>query len=366
MSTSRCNTKHLREVFIVSPKKTDVEDAEDLEDYEQFEDEASTSDEAIEIDSDSVAGIDVTDLPGVGPAIGKRLAESGYKSVEAIAVATPGELAAAGSIGETTATKIIKAAREMLDIGFETADILLERRKIAGRISTGSKALDEMFGGGIETQSITEMYGSFRSGKTQMAHQLAVMVQRPPESGGLSATAIYVDTEGTFRPERLVDMAEALGMDTAKVLKGIVWARAYNSDHQILLCDQAMEMAPDTNAKLLVVDSVTSHFRAEYTGRGTLAARQQKLNKHLHHLQRGAEINNMAVYITNQVMSRPDAFFGDPTAPVGGHVLAHVPQTRCYLRKSKGERRICRLVDSPNLPEGEAVFTVVKDGIRDV
>ncbi len=350
----------------MSPKKTDVEDTDDSEDYESFE-EASNDEEAdSEVDADSFAGVEVTDLPGVGPAIGKRLAESGYKSVEAIAVASPAELAAAGSIGETTATKIIKAAREMLDIGFETADLLLERRKVAGRISTGSKALDELFGGGIETQSITEMYGSFRSGKTQIAHQLAVMVQRAEDEGGLGATTIYVDTEGTFRPERLVDMAEALGMDPKKVLKGVVWARAYNSDHQILLCDQAMEMAPESNAKLLIVDSVTSHFRAEYTGRGTLAARQQKLNKHLHHLQRGAEINNMAVYITNQVMSRPDAFFGDPTAPVGGHVLAHVPQTRCYLRKSKGERRICRLVDSPNLPEGEAVFTVVKDEIRDV
>lgn len=350
----------------MSPKKTDDEDSEDLEDYESFEEASNEEEVDSEADADSYTGVEITDLPGVGPAIGKRLAESGYKSVEAIAVASPAELAAAGSIGETTATKIIKAAREMLDIGFETADILLERRKVAGRISTGSKALDELFGGGIETQSITEMYGSFRSGKTQVAHQLSVMVQRPEGEGGLGATTIYVDTEGTFRPERLVDMAEALGMDPKKVLKGVVWARAYNSDHQILLCDQAMEMAADNNAKLLVVDSVTSHFRAEYTGRGTLAARQQKLNKHLHHLQRGAEINNMAVYITNQVMARPDAFFGDPTAPVGGHVLAHVPQTRCYLRKSKGERRICRLVDSPNLPEGEAVFTVVKDGIRDV
>ena len=353
----------------MSKKKKDVEDkAEEAEDYEKFEEEKAAI-EAEEIDigsTDSVADIEVTDLPGVGPAIGKRLAESGFKNVEAIAVASPNELAAAGAIGETTATKIIKAAREMLDIGFETADLLLVRRREAGRISTGSKALDELFGGGFETQSITEMYGSFRSGKTQVGHQLSVMIQRGPDEGGLNATAIYVDTEGTFRPERLVDMAEALGMDPAKVLKNVVWARAYNSDHQILLCDQAMEMAPEKNAKLLVVDSVTSHFRAEYTGRGTLAARQQKLNKHLHHLQRGAEINNMAVYITNQVMSRPDAFFGDPTAPVGGHVLAHVPQTRCYLRKSKGERRICRLVDSPNLPEGEAVFTVVKDGIRDV
>jgi len=341
----------------MSPKK-DENDEEDV-DYEEFEEEDEEFD-------DELPDYELTDLPGVGPAIGKRLVEAGFKSVEAIAVASPSELAAAGSIGETTATKIIKAAREMLDIGFETADLLLERRQNAGRITTGCKALDDLFGGGVETQAITEMYGSFRSGKTQMAHQLAVNIQLPPGEGGLSATAIYVDTEGTFRPERLVDMAEHLGLDTEEVLKNVVWARAYNSDHQILLCDQAMEMAPEKNAKLLVVDSVTSHFRAEYTGRGTLAARQQKLNKHLHHLQRGAEVNNMAVYITNQVMARPDAFFGDPTTPVGGHVLAHVPQTRCYLRKSKGERRICRLVDSPNLPEGEAVFTITKEGIQDV
>lgn len=341
------------------PKKMDDSEEEDV-DYEDFEDESE------DIDIEGEEGMLVTDLPGVGPAIGKRLSESGYKTVEAIAVASPSELAAAGSIGETTATKIIKAAREMLEIGFETADLLLERRKTAGRISTGSTMLDDLFGGGLETQGITEMYGSFRSGKTQMGHQLAVNVQRSFDEGGLEGTAIYVDSEGTFRPERLVDMAEDLGMDYKAVLKNVIWARAYNSDHQILLCDQAMEMAADNNAKLLIVDSVTSHFRAEYTGRGTLAARQQKLNKHLHHLQRGAEINNMAVYITNQVMSRPDAFFGDPTAPVGGHVLAHVPQTRCYLRKSKGERRICRLVDSPNLPEGEAVFTITKAGIRDV
>jgi len=357
----------LREAIKI-PKEKNTEDNGDA-DYEEFEGEGTApKKEGVEQPDGgaSVTGLDMTDLPGVGPAIAKRLLEAGYRSVEAIAVASPPELAAAGSIGETTATKIIKAAREMLDIGFETADLFLERRRNARKITTGSKALDDLLGGGVETQGITEMYGSFRSGKTQLAHQLSVNVQLPPDKGGLGGTAIYIDTEGTFRPERLVDMAEALGLDINTVLLNVVWARAYNSDHQILLCDQAMEMAREKNAKLLVLDSATSHFRAEYTGRGTLAPRQQKLNKHLHHLQRGAEINNMAVYITNQVMARPDAFFGDPTTPVGGHVLAHVPQVRCYIRKSKAERRICRLVDSPNLPEGEAVFTVVKDGIRDV
>ncbi len=355
----------IREATVIPAKKKITEEPEDI-DYEDFEGEAEVPEPVEGVSEEEGPGIGVTDLPGVGPAIGKRLAEAGYKTVESIAVASPTELAAAGAIGESTAMKIIKAAREMLDIGFETADIFLERRRTAGRITTGSKALDEILGGGIETQAITEMYGQFKSGKTQLAHQLAVNVQLPPEKGGLSGTAIYIDTEGTFRPERILDMAVGIGLDPTKVLKNIMWARAYNSDHQILLCEQAMEMAPERNARLLIVDSVTGHFRAEYTGRGTLAPRQQKLNKHLHHLQRGAEINNMAVYITNQVMAKPDTFFGDPTSPAGGHILAHVPQTRCYLRKAKGDTRICRLVDSPSLPEGEAVFLVTKEGIRDV
>ncbi len=334
-------------------------------DDEYYEDDLVPPETVGGPDTESVADINLTELPGVGPAIAKRLEAAGFKTVEAIAVASPGELAAAGSIGEATAQKIIKAAREMLDIGFETAEVVLERRLNAGRITTGSKALDALLGGGIETQSITEVYGSFRSGKTQLAHQLSVNVQLPPERGGLEGRVIYIDTEGTFRPERLVDMATALGLDPKEILKNVIYARAYNSDHQILLADQAAEMAREKNIKLIVVDSLTSHFRAEYTGRGMLAPRQQKLNKHLHNLQRTAEINNLAVFLTNQVMAKPDAFFGDPTSPVGGHVVAHVPQTRLYLRKSKGDRRICRLVDSPSLPEGEAVFVILKDGIRD-
>ncbi|MHA2158609.1 MAG: helix-hairpin-helix domain-containing protein, partial [Candidatus Thorarchaeota archaeon] len=147
-------------------KKKKADEADEELDYEDFEGKGKETAPAEVGGDDGMTGLEVTDLPGVGPAIGKRLSENGYKSVEAIAVATPRELAAAGSIGESTATKIIKAAREMLEIGFETADLLLERRKHAGRISTGSKALDEMFGGGLETQAITEMYGSFRSGKT--------------------------------------------------------------------------------------------------------------------------------------------------------------------------------------------------------
>jgi DNA repair protein RadA len=293
------------------------------------------------------------------------LAESGYRRIESIAVASAQELSKVTDIGLNTAQKIIEEARKSLEIGFETAEDVFKRRKNVGRIITSSKNLDTLLGGGIETQSITEAYGEYRTGKTQIAHQISVNVQLPTEKGGLAAGALYIDSEGTFRPERIYQMALGQKLDPSRVLKNIVVARAYNSDHQALLVHQAEEFVEEKNIKLIIVDSIAGHFRAEYVGRERLAERQQKLNRHLHELQKLADIHGVAVFVTNQVMARPDVFFGDPTQPVGGHVLAHVPQTRLYLRRSKGNIRICRLVDSSYLPEGEAVFVITEDGIKD-
>ncbi len=318
------------------------------------------------------------DLPGVGPATAEKLREAGFNSIEAVAVASPGELVSAAEVGESTAAKIIAAAREAADIGgFETGDQILERRKHVGKVTTGSKGFNDLLGGGMETQSIVELYGEFGSGKTQVAHQMAVNIQLPREMGGLGGSAIIIDTENTFRPERIEQMVRGLPpapdgsvWDAAEFLKNINVARAYNSNHQILLAESAMDLAEkvkdsDRPVRLLIVDSVTAHFRAEYVGRGTLADRQQKLNKHLHDLMRFSDLNNAVILVTNQVMSKPDTFFGDPTKPVGGHVLGHTATFRLYLRKSKGEKRIAKLVDSPNLPDGEAVFTVTTDGVKD-
>jgi DNA repair protein RadA len=307
----------------------------------------------------------LTDLPGVGPAIAKKLVEAGYRRVESIAVASVQELSKIADIGANTAQKIIEEARKVLEIGFETAEEIFKRRKNVGRIITSSKNLDTLLGGGVETQSITEAYGEYRTGKTQIAHQLSVNIQLPVEKGGLEAGALYVDCEGTFRPERIYQMALGQKLDPTKVLKNIIIARAYNSDHQVLLVHQSEEFVEEKNIRLIVVDSIVGHFRAEYIGRERLAERQQKLNRHLHELQRLADIHGVAVFVTNQVMAKPDVFFGDPTQPVGGHVLAHVPQTRLYLRRSKGNIRICRLVDSSYLPEGEAVFVITEEGIKD-
>jgi len=477
---------------------------------------------------------DITDLPGVGPNTAQRLIEHGFGSIEAIAVATPQELSQVTGIPIPTAQKIIQAAREALDIRFKTAKELKEERLQVRKITTGSKNLDELLGGGIETKTITEFYGEYGSGKcfapdtrvyymndeephtstieemyekyrerngespfddgyavplenvyvysldpetleirrvkasyiykekadhlvrirlengleyritprhpvlvdrdglrwvparevrrgdlvvgvngvpgeggaggvarhrvvevgleryggwvydlvvpetrnfidangmvlhnTQLCHQLSVNVQLPVEQGGLEAKAVYIDTEGTFRWERIEQMARGVGLDPDQVMENIYWIRAINSHHQMAIVDELFDMLKRENIKLVVVDSVTGHFRAEFPGRENLAMRQQLLNKHLHQLSRLAEIYNVAVVITNQVMARPDIFYGDPTQAVGGHVLYHAPGVRVYIKKSRGNKRIARIVDAPHLPEGEAVFVITEYGIRD-
>jgi DNA repair protein RadA len=309
---------------------------------------------------------DISELPGVGPATAEKLKESGYTDLMSIAVASPSDLAEAADIGEAIAVKIIQNARQMADVGgFETGDVIADRRSKVGKIKTGSKALDDLLGGGVETQAITEFYGEFGSGKTQFMHQLAVNVQLPPEDGGLGGEVIVIDTENTFRPERIVQMAEAVDLDAKEALAKIHVARAFNSHHQMLLAEKAAELAKSKSIKLLVVDSLTAHFRAEYVGRGTLADRQGKLNRFMHDILRFGDLNNAAIAVTNQVHAKPDAFFGDPTRPVGGHIVGHTATFRLYLRKSKGNKRIVRLIDSPHLPEGEAVVSVMEEGIRD-
>lgn len=317
--------------------------------------------------------LELEDLPGVGPSTAEKLREAGFVTVESIATATPAELAEATEIGETTAKKMIKAAREIADIGgFRTGQDVFEQRKEVRKLTTLVPDLDALLGGGFETQAITEMYGEFGSGKSQIVHQMAVNVQLPEEQGGLGGSAVYIDTENTFRPERIEQMVNGLGMedlDLATMLGNIHVARAHTSDHQMLLMETAREMAEtmrgtERPVKLFIIDSLTAHFRAEFAGRGTLAARQQKLNRHMHDLFRLADEFNAVALVTNQVMSNPAVFFGDPTKPIGGNIVGHSATFRIYLRKSKGGKRIARLVDSPNLPEGEATFMVEEAGLK--
>lgn len=308
---------------------------------------------------------DLEDLPGIGEVTAEKLRKAGYTEVTQIAVASPHELSEVAEITVESAKKIIEASKAALTAEFETADKILERRKTIKRITSGSGKFDSLLGGGIETQALTECYGKFSSGKSQLGFQLAVNVQLPEDKGGLNGKALFIDTESTFRPERIAEMAEAKKLDSEKVLKNIFYTKAENSDHQLLITEKAEELIAKEGVKLIVVDSMTSHFRVDYLGRGALGERQQKLNKHIHLLQYYADKYNLAVYFTNQVMDNPAIMFGDPTTPIGGNVIAHAATYRVYLRKSKDTKRIARLTDSPSMPEGEIVFRITERGVED-
>ena len=332
---------------------------------EQKTDEAP-DEEVILMEEELGGEATIDDLPGVGPATAEKLREAGFDELLGIAVMSPGDLAEQAELGEAVAGKIIQAAKKMANIGgFVSGVALLERRREVQKLSSMVQSIDDLLSGGFETQALVEVYGEFGSGKTQIGHQLAVNCTMPVDQGGLDGDVFYIDTEDTFRPERITQMARGHGLDPEEVLERIHVARAYNSAHQMLLAEEIKRMSRGTNVKMIIVDSLTSHFRAESVGRGMLASRQQKLNKHLKDLKQLADVNNALVLVTNQVQSKPDAMWGDPTKPIGGHVLAHASTFRLYLRKAKGGRRIARLVDSPNLPDGECVYQVCEEGLRD-
>jgi len=308
----------------------------------------------------------IEDIPGIGPATAEKLRELGFHTVESLATATVKELTQAG-IGEKQAAKIIGEARNTIATSFIRADELMRMRQNVLRLSMGSKQLDELVGGGLESQTITEFYGEYGVGKSILCHQLAVNAQLPIEQGGLNGGALYVDTENTFRPEWIVRMSGTLGLDPETAGKNIIYSEAFNSDHQVLILEKADKVIQENNIKLIIVDSLTSHFRSEYLGREMLAERQQKLNSHMHRLVRLARAFNAVAVVTNQVMAKPDAFFASGVEAVGGHIVSHTSHTRLFLRRATGGPvRIARLVSSPYLPEGERIFKITEEGIRDI
>jgi len=335
------------------------EEQDQLKDDFDFIDE----DDSEEIDTGKAA---VKKLPGVGEATLNKLIKAGFSSLESIAFTPPKIIMDESGLGEKTTSKLVKASMDKLNIGFKSAEDVWEHRKNIARITTSSQELDDVLGGGAETGSLIEFFGEFRTGKTQICHQLCVNVQLPKEKGGLGGRALYIDTEGTFRPERIIHMAEGLDLDHKKVLKNIIFGRAYNSDHQIVLIKEAANIIKEKNIKLIIVDSLIGHFRSEYVGRGTLANRQQTINTHIHDLLRLTDIyTDLAIVVTNQVQSKPDTFYGNPLKAAGGNIVAHGSTIRVYLRKGKGEQRVAKVVDAPHLPEAEAIFCITENGITD-
>ncbi len=304
-------------------------------------------------------------LEGVAKATITKLRNAGYITLESVAATPVRELVERTGMGEPTAVKVSRLARMMVDPGFVPAREVLERRKGMMRCTTGSSRLDGILGGGVETGAITELIGEFGSGKTQICMTLSVTAQQPPEEGGLGGRVAVIDTENTFLPERVVQIAESRGIDAEKVLNGLLVARCYNTDHLVILIDSLSRLVEEQRVRLVIVDSMIGHFRGEYIGRENLAPRQQKLGSCLSRLLRLAETSNIAVVVTNQVQATPNVNYGDPNKPTGGHVMGHACTHRVYLRKGKANTRLARVIDSPSLPEVKIRFAITEKGVED-
>ena len=357
---------------------------EEEEEEENLNKEAETESSGKDVNKEEIdddIDLDVGSLPGVGPISKKRLVDSGIYTVMDIAVRGASEIADVTSWDLSKAEDLSRKAREKLvELGkledeFVTASELHTRRIKIDKISTGTESLDDLLGGGIETQGITEFYGEFGTGKTQICNTLCVMSQLPKEVGGLKTSdrkigVIFVDTEGTFRPDRIIEIAKTRGFENPESFNDNIFvAKAYNSAHQEIIVQRATQeirnkKAEGIDIRLMIVDSIVAHFRAEFLGRGTLSARQQRLNKFVHLLLRVAETHDIAVVGTNQVHASPDSYFGDPIRPTGGHVLGHTSTYRIYVKKA-GKNRIARMVDSPSHPDREVLYTLNEKGIDD-
>ncbi len=307
------------------------------------------------------------DLPGIGTGTIGNLKKIGFTTVEHLATATPRELVFTGSgIGEEVAVKIIEEAKKIdkFAVQFVTAE---EYVKLSGpivRLTSGCSSLDRLLRGGLRKKSITELFGEFGCGKSQICHQLAVTVQLPLEEGGLDGGCMYIDTEKVFEANRCREMAERFpSLDPDKIFKRIFVAKAHNSVHQMMLLDHSDKIIKENNIKLIIIDSLTSHFRSEYLGRGTLAPRQQLINKHMHKLKRLACAFDCVAVVTNQVLSTPDGYSGYTPSPIGGHIVGHMAHTRLFIRKGQRSQRIVQVTASPFLPWGETPIMISDGGI---
>ncbi|MEM2001537.1 MAG: DNA repair and recombination protein RadA [Candidatus Methanomethylicaceae archaeon] len=308
--------------------------------------------------------VDLEDLDGIGSSTAEKLRRAGINSVKELAAISVRELLERSELGEGKAEEATKNARDLVLPKVVSAREFLERRKNMQRLTTGSKNIDRLLEGGLEP-GITELIGAYGTGKTQLCLQLCVTVQLTANSGGLNGSAFYIDTEDTFKPERLLQIVKRFGVEDDRLLDGVYCFRAINSDHQFEGLREAVRYIKEKSVKLLIVDSLTSHFRSEYPGRENLVLRQQRLNSFMHALQRLVSIYDVIVVVTNQVLDVPEVIPGArPARPVGGNIVAHGSTFRLWLERAKGMTRVT-CIDSPKHARGTTYVVLTEGGVED-
>lgn len=310
-------------------------------------------------------------LKGITEPTINKIKKADIFTVVDLAIQMPKRLAEMADIGKDTAEKAIEKALIYVSSGYITATELHEQHKKRTKLSTGAKELDELLGGGPESETTLEVIGEKGTGKTQICMKLAIQAQLPIEEGGLSkdgeeAEVVWIDTEDTFRPDRIIEIAQACGLNAAEILSRIHHGGALTSQHQKVLVDKLTVLCNERNIKLIIVDSMMGHLRSEYLGRGMLAERQNLLGDILHKLGMICWIYKVTGVYTNQVMDNPAVLYGNPQKPIGGHIMGHAGTNRIHLRRGRGELRIASLKKSPYLPDGEARFKVTERGVEDV
>lgn len=310
---------------------------------------------------------DLEELPGVGKVTAQKLRSAGVFSIKQLALYTADELADIVDMDSMRLANILRYARRMVGFKVYSGRSYKDMRESLAKVTTGVKSLDGLLGGGLEPRVIYEFAGEFGAGKTQLCHQLAITIQLSKDKGGVSGKVFYLDSEGTFSPERIESIAKRFGVDPELALENILNIEAINVDHQIeCLRTDVIEAIEENGVKLIIVDSLISHFRAEYAGRDQLALRQQRLNYFIDWLLRIARVYNVYVVVTNQVLEIPVAWKAGQKMPAGGNIVAHGMTHRFMIEvKDKTKRRI-RVIDSPKLPFGaETYFEIYEGGIRD-
>lgn len=316
---------------------------------------------------------DSEEIPGVGPSTAEKLADAGYDSYKKIAVSSVGELSSEADIGSSLATDVINKARDEANVGgFGSGSSILQRRDEIGKLIFGVDALDDLLDGGIETQSLTELFGSEGSGRALIAHRLCVLVQLPLEVGGLAGGAIYIDTRGSFDPDTIVSILQSLSDQQRQqlvdrydvneseladiVLENIYVSKVDSVNEQIIMAEQAKSKAEDLDdtenpIRLVCVETVADHFHEEFQGRSELAERHQKLNKHLHDLMRIGDLFNTAILFTNYPGNKTDESYG-------GSILSHTTTFQIRLLQDSQTKRTARLVSAPGPHGGESKFRI--------
>jgi DNA repair protein RadA len=321
-------------------------------------------------------GSSLESLQGVNQLLLDKLERAGIQSISDLATKTVSELLedynsnyddSRGIDEETISNLVMRAKRKLIEDGllqkeFSTAEDILEVRKNLIKFTSGSQAFDLFLGGGIETQALTEIAGEFGSGKSQLCYTICVTANGGSPDNGI----IFVDTENTFRAERIHQIAESRGLDAEEIMKKIFVCRIYYSAHLEAVIRTLAKSIEQYKARLVIIDSIISLHRAEFAGRETLAERQQRLNIILHKLIRLAEIYNLAVVYTNQVQAQPDILFGgNSMIAAGGNIMAHASTYRIFLRKA-GHNRIATMLDSPYHAYSQVKFTIGEQGIEDL